>query len=88
MCELACFLGEDIDQILEKETLVPLAMFVCGAVVAVVWVVISGLQSIFVSRAKEATKRELAAYVAEGSMDPDKAVALLNAGETADVDEG
>jgi hypothetical protein len=87
MCELACFLGEDLEQILEKETLVPLALFVCGGLVAIVWVVIAGLESIFVARAKEATKRELAAYVAEGSMDPDKAVALMNAGESAGDDE-
>jgi hypothetical protein len=33
-----------------------------------------------VSRNREATKRELAAYVAEGSLDPDKAVAMINAG--------
>ncbi len=32
------------------------------------------------ARAKEASRRELAAYVAEGTIDPDKAVAMLNAG--------
>ena len=40
-------------------------------------------------RAKETTKRELAAYVAEGSLDADKAVMMLNSGlkrwETPDL---
>ncbi len=40
------------------------------------------ITSVVRSRAREQTKREIAAYVAEGSLDPDKAVAMLNAGRT------
>jgi len=36
-----------------------------------------------VSKNREATKRELAAYVAEGTLDADKAVALIEADRAA-----
>lgn len=52
--------------------------FGCGVgVVAIIGGTIGGIMR---TRAKEATKRELAAYVAEGTLDPDKAIAMINAG--------
>ena len=45
--------------------------------------IVGGFASVVMkTRAREQTKRELAAYVAEGTLDPDKAVALINAGRT------
>ena len=43
---------------------------------------------IVIARSREATRREVAAYVAVGTIEPDHAVALLNAGESADDDTG
>ncbi len=36
-------------------------------------------------KAREEARREIAAYVAEGSIDPDKGVALLNAGTSIET---
>jgi hypothetical protein len=53
-----------------------------GCCVGVVGIVGGTICSVVRSRAREQTKREIAAYVAEGSLDPDKAVEMLNAGRT------
>ncbi len=58
----------------------PIGMFVIGGAIAIVAIVFGSITKIIVSRAKERTRREIAAYVAEGSIDPDKAVAMLDAG--------
>ncbi len=58
----------------------PIGLFVIGGIIAIVAIVFGSITKIIVSRAKERTRREIAAYVAEGSIDPDKAVAMLNAG--------
>ncbi len=50
-------------------------------------VFIGVLKSIFVTRAREQTKRELAAYVAEGSVKPEDAVRILTAGSGIDACE-
>ncbi len=52
--------------------------FGCG--VAVVSIVTGAFAGAAKTRAREQTKRELAAYVAEGSMKPEDAVAIVNAG--------
>ena len=49
-------------------------------VVGIIWIVFSTIASIFTGRAKEATRRELAAYVAEGSMTAADAASIINAG--------
>ena len=51
--------------------------------IAIIAIVFGAATKIIVGRAREQTKREIAAYVAEGSIDPDKAVAMLNAGKGA-----
>ena len=45
------------------------------------------VKSVAVTRAREATKRELAAYVAEGTVQPDDAVRMLTAGSGTDAKE-
>ena len=40
------------------------------------------VSKVLVARDQERTRRELAAYVAEGTLDPDRAVAMLNAGRS------
>ena len=54
-----------------------------GCTVGIVAIAFCSISGIIKTKAREATKRELAAYVAEGSIDPDKAIAILNAGESS-----
>ena len=54
-----------------------------GLLVAIVAIIFSTVKSIILGRAREQTKRELAAYVAEGTMDPNTAVELAKAGKTS-----
>ncbi len=62
---------------------VPTVIFVVGgaiAIVGIVFVSVAGaMTSVAKSRERERSRRELAAYVAEGTLDPDKAAALLRA---------
>lgn len=44
---------------------------------------LAAIRSIARTRAREQTRREIAAYVAEGSITPDDAAKLLEAGEPA-----
>ncbi len=50
------------------------AMMVCGIGCSVT--------KVLLGRGRERTCRELAAYVAEGTLHPDQAVAMLNAGQS------
>ncbi len=60
--------------------LLPVLGIGCGTLIALVSIVFSLVRSMVVNRDKEQTKRELAAYVAEGTLEPDKAIAMINAG--------
>ncbi len=51
-----------------------------GCAVGIVGIIAGAIGGVMRTRAKEMTKRELAAYVAEGTLDPDKAIAIINAG--------
>ena len=63
-----------------SDNFIALLAITFGCSVGVVGIVAGTIGGIMRTRAKETTKRELAAYVAEGTLDPDKAVAMLNAG--------
>ncbi len=69
---------------------VPTVIFVVGgaiAIVAIVFGTVAGaVSSVAKSRERERSRRELAAYVAEGSIDPDKAAELLRAGPSGEED--
>lgn len=54
---------------------------IAGAVIVLVWIIAATLDSILKSKHKEETRREIAAYVAEGSISPNDATAILNAGD-------
>ena len=60
-----------------------------GSVMGIAGIIGGAITRVMNTRAKELTKRELAAYVAEGTLDPDKAVAMINSGmkrwETPDL---
>ena len=67
-------------QLADEENVIVLLAIALTCFVAVVSIVCYTVGSVMKARAKEASRRELAAYVAEGTIDPDKAVAMLNAG--------
>ncbi len=53
--------------------------------VAVVWVIFGSIVRIIGGVQRERTRREIAAYIAEGSMTPDQGERLLKAGEKKDA---
>lgn len=65
-----------------------LVLLVTGVVAVVAIASISGtVRRASVTKQREQTKRELAAYVAEGSMAPEDAQGILAAGESDDLRE-
>jgi len=67
-------------QIIDQGELIPLVAIVLGCLIAMVAIVSTKVASVSKTREVERTRRELAAYVAEGSLGADQAVAMLNAG--------
>ena len=65
----------------------PMGLFLIMGTVGVVGIVFGSVTKIVVSKGRERTRRELAAYVAEGTIEPDKAVAMLEAGRKAEAEE-
>ena len=65
----------------------PEIIFVVGGTIAIVCIFCATISKIVVNRSREQTKREMAAYVAEGSIDADQAVAMLNAGRSKDDED-
>lgn len=78
------FATDSLTTLIDSENFIPLVVIGGGLIVAMIYIVFSNVTALFQTRAREETKRELAAYVAEGSMSPDKAIALLTAGEDTD----
>jgi len=62
---------------------IPLTAIAGGITVALVSIVVGGIGGTLKTKQREQTKREVAAYVAEGSMTPDEAERLLKAGAPA-----
>ncbi len=52
-----------------------------GIAIAIVSIVIGGLSRVVQTRARESSRREIAAYIAEGSMTPAEGERLMSAGE-------
>lgn len=52
-----------------------------GIAIALVSIVIGGFSRVLQTRAREASRREIAAYIAEGSMSPAEGERLMAAGE-------
>ena len=71
------FLADAFEQILDS----PIPVIALGSIIAVVAIVSGCTTKIVRSQARERTRREIAAYVAEGSIDADKAIEMLKAGE-------
>ena len=73
-------LDQVIHDVLRSPFSIPLAAIIFGCGALMVCSIGSAVSRVLVARGKERTKRELAAYVAEGTLDPDKAAAILDAG--------
>ncbi len=71
----------------EEMLTMPNLLFVVLGTVAIVAIVAGTATKMATTRARERTKREIAAYVAEGSIDADKAVAMLKADEKLSGEE-
>lgn len=60
--------------------LVPLVAMAGGFIIAIVAILAGVVKTVTRTRAQEASRREIAAYIAEGSMTPEDGAALLAAG--------
>lgn len=63
-----------------EEIVVPMAIG-GGLLVAIISIIASAVRATIASREREQTRRELAAYVAEGSITPEDAEKILAAGD-------
>ena len=64
------------------DNIIPVIAIVGGLLIAMIAILSGAILKITAVRSAERTRREIAAYVAEGSIDPDKAIAMLNAGRS------
>ena len=71
------------DQVLQN--IVPITAIVVGGTVVVIWVIAATIDSIVKARGRERSRRELSAYVAEGSISPVDAERLLKAEPQAEA---
>ncbi len=79
------FAEADIDQFLRSDNFVAALGIGMGLIVTLVGIISVTVSGIMKSRSREQTRREIAAYVAEGTLDPDKAVEILNAGSASTI---
>ncbi len=73
-----------VTEILHRNDLIPILAIGGGLLIAAIAIVFGAVRAMVVGTAREKTKRELAAYVASGSLDAEKAVAMINAGKNGD----
>ncbi|MCR9074809.1 MAG: hypothetical protein NXI07_02095 [bacterium] len=81
MCEIHAM--EDILHNItsDEDMFIPTVIFVSGTVIAVVAIVFGAVKRMVVSSNVEKSRREIAAYIAEGSMTPEDGERLLKAGK-------
>lgn len=70
-----------------QDDIVPVIAIAVGGLIAIISIIFGMVKSMANTDAKEKTKRELAAYVAEGSIKPEDAVRILAAGQGSDARE-
>lgn len=73
--------------VIPQGDIVPVIAIAVGGLIAVIAIIFGAVKSMANTDAKEKTKRELAAYVAEGSVKPEDAVRILAAGQGSDAKE-
>jgi hypothetical protein len=70
-----------LEHMLREDTFAMLMVFGAGSGIAIVAILAGVVRSIMVTRAKERTRQEIAAYVAEGSMTASEGERLLRTGD-------
>lgn len=70
----------DIATLASIDEAMPVVAIAVGGGVMIIWIFFSIIEKMSTNRQREITKRELAAYVAEGSMTPQDAERILKAG--------
>lgn len=73
-------MNDFVNDLMNKDDLIPIIAIVGGLFVGAIWIIIGTVHAMVVGTAREKTKRELAAYVASGTLDADKAIAMIKAG--------
>jgi hypothetical protein len=68
--------SEFADRVLNGDVL----FYIVGGAVAIVGIILGTITSMVKSNAREKTRREIAAYIAEGSMTPEQGERLMAAG--------
>lgn len=76
-----------LHQTLLANEVFPTVMLVIGGIVGITWIIASTMRKAAMVRHREESRREIAAYVAEGSMTPEQAEKLMNAGPVEVDDE-
>ena len=66
----------------DEDQFIPLIIFGTGTIIAVIAIVFSSIKRMVVSSNVEKSRREIAAYIAEGSMTPEDGERLLSAGKS------
>lgn len=64
---------------LDPDVIVPFMVFAVGGTIAVLAIFSAMLRCIVKTRAREQSRREIAAYIAEGSMTPEQGERLMKA---------
>ena len=77
-CELIDFSSFEFD----PDDAIPLLAVGGGLLFMFFAMLFHGAKAIFMNRAREASRREIAAYIAEGSMTAEEGERLLNAGRS------
>ena len=67
----------------ELGLMIPIIAISGGVLVALVGIIAGTISKTLQTRAREESRREIAAYVAEGTISPDEATKILNAGSLA-----
>ncbi len=62
-----------------EDTMIPFMIFGVGGIVAVVAIVFGVIKTVSVNSDREKSRREIAAYVAEGSITPEDGARLISA---------
>lgn len=66
------------------DELIPVIAMAIGGGIAVIAIVFGTIKKLFETSAREKSRREIAAYIAEGSMTPEDGERLLEAGNRFD----
>ena len=69
---------------LQNDDVFPLIVISIGCGVVVIWMVLTMITTLATRSQTEKSRREIAAYIAEGSMTPEEGERLLKAGKEKD----